>query len=286
MQEALNAHLKTGSTTVCRAWLVRRKDEVSLGFTDHDRDLTFDGVVFVAGTGLTARALQQTTGMAVDNSEALGALSDAAVREEDILAGRYDGAAVTLYLVNWANVDERSVLFRGSFGEIVRSNGAFRVELRGLSDALNITSGRVYHSQCGAVLGDGDCGVDLTLSAHTTETPLRHISEGRILQVGPLPEFQAGWFGEGLAKVMTGKAAGQACRIKADSSLNAERQIELWQGFAVAPETGDLIRFTVGCDKRGSTCRTKFNNFLNFRGFPHIPGEDWLRSSPSRSGRR
>jgi uncharacterized phage protein (TIGR02218 family) len=35
-----------------------------------------------------------------------------------------------------------------------------------------------------------------------------------------------------------------------------------------------------GCDKRAETCRAKFGNFLNFRGFPHIPGEDWVTAYP------
>jgi uncharacterized phage protein (TIGR02218 family) len=85
--EALYRHLEDGATTVCRAWMVRRTDGTLMGFTDHDRDLVVDGVPCRADTGMTARALQQTTGMSVDNSEAAGALSDAAIREEDILAG-------------------------------------------------------------------------------------------------------------------------------------------------------------------------------------------------------
>ena len=69
----MDAHLASAATTLCRAWTVMRRDGVVLGFTDHDRDLTFDGVTHRAGSGLTARALQQSTGLSVDNSEALGA---------------------------------------------------------------------------------------------------------------------------------------------------------------------------------------------------------------------
>ena len=99
--QELYDHLAGGQTTVCRAWLVTRRDGTTLGFTDHDRDLVFDGRIFRAESGLTARAVQQTTGLAVDNTEALGALSHAAVTEEDLLAGRYDAAEVRAWLVNW-----------------------------------------------------------------------------------------------------------------------------------------------------------------------------------------
>ena len=132
-REDLLAHLAGGVTTLCRAWAVQRKDGTLLGFTDHDRDLRFDGIVFRAGTGMTARALVQTTGLAVDNSEAVGALSSDAVTEADLMAGRYDAAEVRCWLVNWTDVAQRLLQFRGSLGEIVRSGGAFRAELRGLT---------------------------------------------------------------------------------------------------------------------------------------------------------
>ena len=155
-------HLATGCTTVCRCWAVTRRDGVVLGFTDHDLDLWFEGVLFRAGSGLSARALAQSTGLAVDNSEAVGALSDASIREEDLAQGRFDGAEVQSWLVNWADVSQRITEFRGNFGEVTRKAGAFRVELRGLSERLNQAQGLVYQAGCGAVLGDARCGVNLT----------------------------------------------------------------------------------------------------------------------------
>lgn len=283
MQEALLAHLRSGSTTVCRAWAVRRKDGEVLGFTDHDNDLEFEDKVFVARTGLTARALQQSTGLSVDNSEATGALTDAAVREEDILAGLYDGAEVTAFQVNWENVDERSILFRGTFGEIVRAEGAFRVELRGLTEALNRSIGHVFHAECSAVLGDGRCKVDLKNAAFSVQAELRSERDARILSFDALPGFAAGWFGSGrLLQEINGQL--RPCGvIKQDRTVLGARIIELWQPLVTPPPGGSLFTLEAGCDKRSTTCQAKFANFLNFRGFPHIPGEDWLRASPSVS---
>ena len=93
---------------------------------------------------MTARALQQTTGLSVDNSEALGALSDAAVEESDLIAGRFDGAEVCSWLLNWADPAQRIAQFRGNFGEVTRSAGAFKAELRGLTDRMNQPQGRVF----------------------------------------------------------------------------------------------------------------------------------------------
>ena len=108
------AHLATGATTVCQCWAVSRRDGVVLGFTDHDRDLAFEGIIFRAASGMTARALQTGTGLAVDNSEAVGALSDASVSEADLMAGRFDGAEVRNWIVNWLDVGQRLVQFRGT----------------------------------------------------------------------------------------------------------------------------------------------------------------------------
>src|SRR5690554_2932668 len=95
------AHLDSATTTLCRCWQVVRRDGVRFGFTDHDNVVRFDGQIFLASEGMSARALEQTTGLAVDNSEALGVLSDASVSEADILAGLFDSAVVLAWLVNW-----------------------------------------------------------------------------------------------------------------------------------------------------------------------------------------
>ena len=108
---------KTGTTTLARAWDITRADGQVMGFTDHDQALSFGGVTYRADTGLSAVALQQTTGLSVDNTEALGALRDTAIREEEIEAGRYDNAAIRAWLVNWADVAQRQLLFRGTIGD-------------------------------------------------------------------------------------------------------------------------------------------------------------------------
>lgn len=163
---ALLDHLATGLTTVCRCWAILRRDGRVLGFTDHDLGLAFDGITFQANAGMTASALVQGTGLAVDNTEALGALSAAAITEADIAAGRYDGAEVRAWLVNWRDPGQRIEQFRGTIGEVRRGAGAFQADLRGLTEALNQPQGRVYQRQCGAVLGDAACRFDLEASGY------------------------------------------------------------------------------------------------------------------------
>ncbi len=281
---SLRAHLGSGSTTVCRAWAIVRRDGEVLGFTDHDADLSFDGIRFRADTGMTAKALQQGTGLAVDNAEGFGALSDEGLREADILAGRLDAAEVRIWQVNWADVAERALLFRGSIGEITRAGGAFRAELRGLTEVLNQPQGRVFQRGCTAVLGDGQCRFDLGRAGYFAEVEVPEAGDVRFA-LPQMVEFDDRWFEGGRFRVLTGAGRGLVGLVKNDRLGAAGREVELWQALGVRLAAGDRVRLEAGCDRRAETCRLKFGNFLNFRGVPHIPGEDWLMAYPTSAGR-
>lgn len=283
---ALHTHLQGGVSTVARVWAVTRKDGEVFGFTDHDRDLSFDGIIFKAETGLAAKALSQATGLSVDNTEAMGALSDAAIREEDIAAGRFDGAEVVAYLVNWADVSARRVMFRGHIGEIRRGSGAFHAELRGLTEALNMPVGRVYQKPCSAVLGDRTCRFDVSGNGYMHEGPLASVSDNRSFVLGALTEFEPGWFARGRIEILAGAAAGLSAAVKRDIvDADGLRVIEVWEPLRASPQPGDTVRVFAGCDKTFATCRLKFGNGLNFQGFPDIPEEDWMTVHPSQAKR-
>lgn len=280
MDVQMQAHLASGVTTLCRVWSVKRRDGVVLGFTDHDRDLSFDGLMFRADTGLTAMALQQGTGLAVDNTEAIGALSDAAISDADIEAGRYDGALVRCWLVNWADISQRALQFSGSIGEIRRAGGAFEAELLGLTDLLNRPAGRVYQAPCMAVLGDRECAKDVSGAGYQAEVLVTY-AEGVTLRFAAMPGFEGQWFQRGLLEVLSGDGAGQSTLIKQDWETALGREVTLWAELGVRLAVGDRVRLTAGCDKRMETCRHKFNNLVNFQGFPDIPGNDWTVAYPS-----
>lgn len=284
-QAELLAHLRSGETTVARAWGITRKDGVKLGFTDHDCDLSFGGFVFKAATGLSASAIEQGAGLSVDNAEAVGMLCDTAVTDQDIEGGRLDDAEVVSWMVNWEDVGERSVVFRGSIGEIRRAGGAFVAELRGLSEKLNMPRGRVYQRPCTAVLGDVSCRFDVSDSVFRVQKTLVQVDDGRIFDPGSLSGFDEGWFTRGQLKVVGGSAQGASGLIKRDwTAEDGTRRVELWEALRVDVAAGDEVWLTAGCDKRFKTCREKFGNHLNFQGFLDIPGEDWITSYPKKSG--
>lgn len=243
LSAAFSAHLETGNTHVCRCWAITRKDGLVLGFTDHDLVLNFEGLDFLPNAGMTARALEQTTGLSVDNTEAIGVLSAQAVTEADILAGRYDGAEVKSWLVNWNDVEQRLLQFRGTLGEIQRSGGAFQAELRGLTEALNQPQGRVYQKSCSALLGDAGCRFDLEQAGYSTLVSVEAVRDGKFLDLS-LNGFADRWFERGKLKFETGDATGLVGIVKNDRIRGNVRTIEIWEKIraVIAPGvTGGLI---------------------------------------------
>jgi uncharacterized phage protein (TIGR02218 family) len=282
--EALLAHVKSGVTSLCRCWLLTRSDGVKMGFTDHDRALTFDEIAYQPATGMDAVALQSSTGLTVDNSQAVGALSAAALTDVDIELGLYDRAEIIQYLVNWQDVTQKVLIFRGIMGEIKRGSGAFEAELRSLSEGLNQPIGRAYLRQCDAQVGDARCQVDLSGSAFTSEAELTFAVGQRVLHLKGLDSYDDGWFLQGQVRFLTGQNAGAMSIIKVDQTKRLRRIIEVWEDFRHPIALGDIVSITAGCDKLQETCVSKFSNLLNFRGFPQIPGDDWALSYPVRDG--
>jgi len=279
----LHTHLKTGTTHTCLCWSVTRRDGVAFGFTDHDRSLAFEGRVFQPQGGMTARALASSVGLSVNNTAALGVLSADAITERDILAGRYDGAVVVTWRVQWGDVRARQIQFRGTMGEITRGAGGFEAELHGLTDALNQPQGRSFLKSCSAVLGDGRCGFDVRDPAFSLEHVLTADVDGQDLVLEGAGAFHEGWFENGICTILSGAAAGLIGAIKSDVLDGETRVLTLWSQFSLPLQAGDRIRVVAGCDKNAETCTAKFNNLLNFQGFPDIPGEDWLVSVPRAS---
>jgi len=240
LDQALKAHLDTAATNLCRCWLVTRSDGVSFGFTDHDMDLSFDGKAFQASSGLTSTAMQTSTGLSVDNGEALGALSSLALTDEDILAGKYDGASVYQWLVNWSDTDQRHLIFKGSIGEIRRGSTAFEAELRGLADALNQPIGRAYLKKCDRSLGDGKCRFDTAQAGYFALENVLQIESNARLSFAGLENFEDGWFSFGALTWESGANAGTTAIIKEDRLAGPLRSIELWQAAALPIDRRNL----------------------------------------------
>lgn len=282
VNSALALHLASGTTSLCTCWQVERTDAVVLGFTDHDRDISFGGVTHEAATGLQASEMISRTGFSVGGVEVSGGLISERITEEDLQSGRFDNAIVNIWLVNWNDPIERELLRTGHIGEIAREDGAFRAEIRGLASALDQEQGRIYQPLCDADVGDERCKVDLNNPNYTATAQIISSDNAAHLTAAGLSAIENGWFTGGLLSFTSGDNTGNAVEVTAHRKLGGVDHFDLWQPMVGLISVGDAITITAGCDKRFETCQSKFSNYLNFQGFPHIPGTDFMLSYPNK----
>ncbi|TCM55663.1 putative phage protein (TIGR02218 family) [Rhizobium sp. PP-F2F-G48] len=272
--EALAAHLSGDATTVCHGWRVTRRDGIVIGFTEHDRDLVFAGTTFLAASGFRASETEAAAGLAADAGEVAGGFSSVAISETDVAAGRYDGARVEQFLVNWQAPEQYMLLTVQDIGEVTQAGGAFRAELRSLTHRLSEVQGRSYGRRCDAAFGDARCGASL---AGRSEAAVILAVTGDVgLRVSGL-SAAAGAYRYGLLRMTSGANAGWSCDIEdhAVGTGGASAVLSLWLPPPVALSAGETFTVTMGCDKSFATCRDRFANTRNFRGFPHMPGSDF-----------
>lgn len=280
LHEGYRAHVKSGATTLSTCWRVLRNDGVSLGFTDHDEVIIFDGTSFEPTAGSDGSELTAKAGFAVDTSEMLGVLSSAAIAEDDVRLGRYNQAVVEIWKVNWRDSEQRDLLRRDSIGDITREDGYFKAELRSAEIGLNVERGRLYQGLCGTNLGDAPCGIDLRTPQNWVVSEILAFSGNNRFVLSGLEGFEADWFIYGKAVWTSGQRIGVTDRVITQYRLSGVNQVTFEEDVSAWVTVGDTLELFAGCDRRFSTCKSKYQNQINFRGFPHIPGNDFILKYP------
>ena len=279
--EDLAAHLGGEATTTCHCWKVSLRDGAVLGFTEHDQTLTFGGVTYLAAGGFQAGENDSETGLAASSGEVAGGFSSEAVSETDLAVGRYDGARVELYRVNWQVPEQHVLLKVREIGEVTRAGGAFTAELRSFAHRLSQPQGRVYGRRCDAALGDARCGADI--AAFRANGAVVSVDGTGRMVVSGLGAFAEGFFRQGKLAFSSGANPGRSFDLDDHALRDGVVTLSFWLPLEVAPQAGDAFTVTAGCDKSFAACKTKFANHLNFRGFPHVPGGDFAYSYVSGS---
>jgi uncharacterized phage protein (TIGR02218 family) len=274
LNPGLAAHLATGTTTLCHCWRLTLKSGETIGFTDHDLSLSFDGTVFEAAAGFTGSEIESSLGFSVDNLEAKGALTSAQLDEQRLRAGDFDNAGIELWRVNWSDSAQRVLMRKGYLGEVTTGGGGFEAEVRGLANVMGQTMGRVYQFGCDAELGDTRCGVALGAAGLSDAGTVATISGAELILNGIA--FADDWATRGTLMFNSGAGVGKTLAVKRHRLIEGQTRVSLWVEPRFAVSSGDSVTLRAGCDKQFTTCRSKFANAANFRGFPHMPGTDFV----------
>lgn len=280
----LSSAIADSSTRFVTCWRLARTDGQVFTFTTCDRDLTIGGEVYLARTGIDRTAVNTVSDMGVGTMDVLGLLDpdppNGTPRTTEIITpgdcrnGLFDFAEVSVFLAKWDDPEAgQIILLRGWLGEVTTDDtGRFRAELRSLTQRINVTVGELYSPECRASLGDSRCKFDLstvtatgTVGAQSTRSLIRFTDL----------TAAAGYYDGGVLTMTSGKNAGTKREViswSGPSSTGAE--LKLFLPFGQDLAEGDTFTVTPGCDRQLSTCRDRFNNLLNYRGEPCVPGSD------------
>lgn len=279
----MQVHRRLATTTFAHCWRVVWQDAQEFGFTSLDRDLVIDGLTYLAASGFMASDMAASADLSVQNLELAGILDSDAIQEQDLIEGRWDGAFVEVFEVNYADLTMgKMILCTGTLGNVSAGNTSFTAEMRGLRQQLQQTVGSVYVAACDADFGDARCGlVEATYTFAATVTSVSATENARSFSASALTQA-ADYFGGGYVTWVTGANAGLRLEVRTFSSAAVMLALPMPNAIAI----GDTLSIVVGCRKRTVDCKTKFatNNIVNFRGFPDIPLNDKVLGNAGTTG--
>ncbi len=279
--QGLQDNLDSGATTLCWCWKIIRNDGVVFGFTEHDENLQFDNLLWVASAGLNPGVLESATGFTPDTGLATGALTLSGISADDIDKGKYDQAAIEIWRVDWQDTALRVGIWSGEIGDITRTEHGFEAEIAGPARRLGRNFGRVFSKLCDAELGDTRCTKDVSAVPFLRATTITRLVGSAQFAVLALNAPDTDWFSEGTVQWVDGENVGQTHRISQYFQDGAEDVFTLAE-LPVRPiAVGDAISVVSGCNKSIDHCVDRFSNILNFRGCPFMPGNDSIIAGPT-----
>lgn len=254
-------------TTLTWCWRIDRRDGVTIGLTAHDRDLVVDGLTYRAAPGMVPSAIVRDDTLDAPVMAVEGALSHAAIGARDLMAGRYDGARVAVFAIDWEARGAPVPIATGRIGGVETRRGSFSAELLGGAVQLDAPVVEATSPGCRATLGDRRCRVAMAGRRRIVRVTAH---EGARLSLAGGAQFARGqlrWIGganSGLAAVILG---GDADGVTLEQPPRFDA-------------TGAMVELREGCDGTLATCRDRFDNVANFRGEPYLPGIDLLTRYP------
>jgi uncharacterized phage protein (TIGR02218 family) len=267
MSAALKAHYALGTTTLATCWKATLTNGAVIASTSLDQDLVIDAVTYLSASSYRASNVDSSSELNPDNLELDGFLASPQISDADIYSGLWDYAAIELFEVNYRDLTTgKNILRQGTLGQVKAGRSTFTAELRGVMQAYTRTIVRLTTKHCTAELGDERC--TKALGPLTVVGTVDSVSANRVLFSAVRTEA-ANWFTGAKLTLTSGLNSGLSMEVKS-SQLGS---LTLQEAMPEVVAAGDIYSVYAGCTKRFvEDCQTKHNNVINFRGFPHLPG--------------
>lgn len=292
-------------TTLAACWRIERTDGTILRFTTHDRPLIVDGESYSPANSYSPGDVESSTDTSANQMEVMGITSED-ITEADLILGLFEHAKVDIFMVDYTDLTiPKTYIQSGWMGQVTSQQESFRADLRGLNTRLSQSIGEVYTPECRYKFGSSRCTIDAQALAVTdtvdavpglsADALSRPASSGSQLETAvrstltnPNDEFicfsrpeAAGYFDFGVVEWLSGANQG----LKMEVMRFDGGTFKLLEGMPYQIEVFDQFKVYPGCDLLATTCKAKFNNLVNFGGFPTIPGTDDVLEFPnSKSG--
>lgn len=274
ISQTLQNMLSGEVTTIAQCLLITLNDGQKISFTSHDHNLHIDDVIYLANSGMDLERYSENLDINSDNMQILTTLNSDIISEQDLESGKYNNAQIDLFLVDYSNPNGGKILLKsGYINRISNNNGEFIADIKSLSAKLEHEITEIYSPLCSAKLGDKKCSINrdnFRVTGTVTQVDSDNPESQYSIFYDNSRNETAGYFDYGIIEFTSGRNSG----IKTEIKNYANNKLELVLPLNHTIEIEDEYVLYTGCDKKFSSCITKFNNALNFRGFPHIPGTD------------
>jgi uncharacterized phage protein (TIGR02218 family) len=279
---SFQAHLESEVQTVALCWKIKRKDNTEYFYTDHDEKIVYDGSTYTPIDSGSPSNYRQNSALSPANIDFNMVFGSQSGRDQEIRAGLFDYAEMWTFKINWADPSTTSGIVKlayGRLGEVEIKDNQARIELRSLTQLLSVPIGRIYTPECNASLGDDRCTIVTSSTVYTRTGTISAVTDNRVFTIAGDAAGQIdGFYNYGKVTFGSGNNNGIAIQVQGYTTTN---EVTLYESAPYTLSTGVTLTAVAGCDRRFETCKTRFNNKDNFRGFPHIPGMDKALTVPN-----
>lgn len=256
-----------------RCWKITLENGNTLCFTTSNEDFVYQNEKYNSIPAYEISNLNANVDINDDSAEISNLIVNDLIKDSDILSGLYNNAKVEIFIIDKDNLDAGKVsLLNGNIADIEYKDNVFIAKVSGLKTQLNKTIGDVYSPLCRCGFCSDKCKLNknnFTFSGIVSSVINNVNFETNTTTI---TQKSRGYFDYGIIEFTSGKNIGQKTEVK-QFQYNS---IILASELPYKIEVGDNFNITAGCDKQFSTCCNKFNNAINFRGEPHLPGTDIL----------